>query len=166
MANDHAEGWTTLLEDYMLDRGYMSDLADEARFCAKRDLCRIGARVAIDLYFMTGERDYLEVGVASSSKHTDPFAAAGELLQSVTGFTPARVQAELNWYSLERAYPLSYLTGYHLVSRLRADLHSSQLARRSAEQTDRVFFERYLKSGNMPLSFLRRVFQHDGLLKR
>jgi uncharacterized protein (DUF885 family) len=166
MANDHAEGWTTLLEDYMLDRGYLSDLADEARFCAKRDLCRIGARVAIDLYFMTGERDYLEVGVASSSRHADPFAAAGELLQNVTGFTPARVQAELNWYSLERGYPLSYLTGYHLVSRLRADLHAAQLARRSAEQTDRLFFERYLKSGNMPLSFLRRVFQHDGLLER
>jgi uncharacterized protein (DUF885 family) len=165
MANDHAEGWTTLLEDYMLDVGYLSELADEARFCAKRDLCRIGARVAIDLYFMTGERDYLDVGMGTDRQQTDPFEAAGELLRTVTGFTPARVQAELNWYSVERAYPLSYLTGNQLASRLRADLRAAQAGRSSPEQTDRLFFERYLKAGNMPLSFLRRVFQHDGLLR-
>ncbi len=164
MANDHAEGWTTLLEDYMLDRGYLSELKDEARFCAKRDLCRIGARVAIDLYFMTGERDYLEVGMHTERSQSDPFEAAGELLQVVTGFTPGRVQAELNWYSLERGYPLSYLTGNQLVSRLRRDLHTAQAGRATPQQTDRLFFERYLRSGNMPLSFLRRVFQHDGLL--
>jgi uncharacterized protein (DUF885 family) len=85
-------------------------------------------------------------------------------LQAVTGFTPGRVQAELNWYSLERGYPLSYLTGNQLVSRLRRDLHTAQAGRATPQQIDRLFFERYLRSGNMPLSFLRRVFQHDGLL--
>ena len=64
-APDQAEGWTTMLEDYMLDQGYMGELVDEARFIGKRDLARIGARVAIDLFFMTGERDYLEVGVGN-----------------------------------------------------------------------------------------------------
>lgn len=164
MANDHAEGWTTLQEDYMLDQGYLTDLVDEARFCAKRDLCRIGARVAIDLFFMTGERDYLDVGMGTDPGRGDPFDAAGELLQSVTGFTAARVQAELNWYSLERAYPLSYLTGNQLASRLRSDLHAAQAGRETAARIDRLFFAKYLQSGNMPLSFLRRVFSHEGLL--
>jgi hypothetical protein len=27
-----------------------------------------------------------------------------------------------------------------------------------------MFFDRYLSSGNMPLAFLRRVFQHEGLI--
>jgi hypothetical protein len=163
MANDHAEGWTTLQEDYMLDQGYLSDLADEARFCAKRDLCRIGARVAIDLFFMTGQRDYLDVGLGTERGQSDPFEAAGHLLQTVTGFTPARVQAELNWYSMERGYPLSYLTGNQLAKRLRADVGSAA-SERSGAQSDRLFFEKYLASGNMPLSFLRRVFAHEGLI--
>jgi uncharacterized protein (DUF885 family) len=164
MANDHAEGWTTMLEDYMLDRGYMDDLADEARFCAKRDLSRIGARVAIDFFFMTGERDYLDVGLDIERGQSDPFTAAGELLRTVTGFTPGRVQAELNWYSLERGYPSSYLTGNRLVAKLRADLHAARGRELSTERLDRLFFERYLGSGNMPLSFLRRVFQNEGLI--
>lgn len=164
MANDHAEGWTTLQEDYMLDQGYLTDRVDEARFCAKRELCRIGARVAIDLFFMTGERDYLDVGVPLDPSLSDPFEAAGQLLQAVTGFTPGRVQAELNWYSLERGYPLSYLTGNQLALRLRADLHAAQAGRHTARQTDRLFFDRYLASGNMPLAYLRRVFAHEGLL--
>jgi len=171
-ANDHAEGWTTMLEDYMLDLGYMADLADEARFCTKRDLSRIGARVAIDLFFMTGERDYLDVGLGLERGQSDPFAAAGELLASVTGFTPGRVHAELSWYSFERGYPLSYLTGYRLVERLRADVHAAQRARGlgqdrgdlDADRVDRLFFERYLRSGNMPLSFLRRLFREEGLV--
>jgi len=164
MANDHAEGWTTMLEDYMLDRGYAEELADEVRFCAKRDLCRIGARVAIDLFFMTGARDYLDVGLGLDRGHADPFAAAGELLETVTGFTKGRVQAELNWYSIERGYPLSYLTGNQLVARLRRELHKAQAAQLSPERIDRMFFDRYLSSGNMPLAFLRRVFQREGLI--
>lgn len=171
-ANDHAEGWTTMLEDYMLDIGYMADLADEARFCTKRDLSRIGARVAIDLFFMTGERDYLDVGLGLERGQPDPFVAAGELLAAVTGFTPGRVHAELSWYSLERGYPLSYLTGYRLVERLRADVHAAHRAgglgpdrgELDASGVDRLFFERYLSSGNMPLAFLRRVFREEGLV--
>ena len=58
-AMEHAEGWTTMLEDYMLNIGYMGDLTAEARFTGKRDIARIGARVAIDLYFMTGDKSIL-----------------------------------------------------------------------------------------------------------
>ncbi len=168
-ACDQAEGWTTMLEDYLLDLGYMGELTDEARFVGKRDLARIGARVAIDLYFMTGERDYLDVGVDCDIQAEDPFVAAGNLLAAVTGFVPPRVQAELNWYSQQRGYPLSYLAGNHLVWQLKRDVAAAQAGRAAGEalsglELDRAFHQVYLESGNMPVSFLRRVYQHRGLL--
>jgi uncharacterized protein (DUF885 family) len=84
-AMEHAEGWTTMLEDYMLDIGYMGELTDEARFSAKRDISRIGARVAIDLYFMTGDKKFLDVGITVDISSEDPFINAGKLLQKSQG---------------------------------------------------------------------------------
>ncbi len=163
-AAEHAEGWTTMLEDYMLDLGYMGALEDEARFIGKRDISRIGARVAIDLFFMTGEKRYLDVGVQCDTSSDDPFVAAGNLLQAVTGFVPGRVQAELNWYSQERGYPLSYLTGNRMVWRMKTEIATAQAGRFEGLELDRAFHRIFLESGNMPLTRLRRVFQHEGLL--
>jgi len=160
----HAEGWTTMLEDYMLDQGYLGDLVDEARFATKRDISRIGARVAIDLYLMTGDRDFLEVGVPFDRDADAPWGLAGSLLQQVTGFTPGRVQAELNWYSQERGYPLSYLTGNRMVWDIKRGVQEAQAGRLDAQAIDRAFHRVYLESGNMPVSMLRRVFVHEGLL--
>ncbi len=163
-ANEHSEGWTTMLEDYMLDIGYKSELADEIRFCGKRDLSRIGARVAIDLFFMTGDKNYLDVGVDCDTSSSDPFVAAGALLQAVTGFVPGRVEAELNWYSQERGYPLSYLTGNRMVWQIKADLAESQAGQLEGLELDRRFHDIYLHSGNMPVRFLRQVFENQQLL--
>ncbi len=163
-AMDQAEGWTTMLEDYMLDRGYMPELADEARFIGKRDISRIGARVGIDLFFMTGDKSYLELGVPCDLSSEDPFVAANELLCTVTGFSAARAQAELNWYSQERGYPLSYLTGNHLVWQLKTEIANRQQGKLDGDALDRRFHEVYLAAGNMPLSSLRRVFAASGLL--
>ena len=161
---DHAEGWTTMLEDYMLDLGYAADLADEVRFCAKRDISRLGARVAIDLFFMSGDRGYLEVGVDCDLSPKDPFEAAGNLLVAVTGFVPERVEAELNWYSIERAYPLSYLTGNRAVWELKDRLREANRGKLEGLALDRKFHEIYLREGSMPVSFLDEVFTHHGLL--
>lgn len=147
--NDLAEGWTTMLEDYMLDQGYCSELADEVRFIAKRDIARIGARVAIDLYFMSGDKKYLDVGVKVDLSSDDPFVAAGNLLEKVTGFVPARVQAELNWYSQESGYPMSYLIGNHLMKQLKRDF----LAEHKSD--DFSFHSYILSQGKAPLAFLK-----------
>ena len=90
----------------------------------------------------------------------------------MTGFVPSRVQSELNWYSQERGYPLSYLTGNRLVWQLKHDLAETRRASApdalvsedDALALDREFHKLYLESGNMPLSFLRRVLRHQGLL--
>lgn len=163
-AMEHAEGWTTMLEDYMLDIGYMGELTDEARFCGKRDISRIGARVAIDLYFMTGDKKYLDVGIEVDVSSDDPFMNAGRLLQKVTGFVAGRVQGELNWYSQERSYPLCYLTGNQVVWELKRDMRRAQKGKLEGVALDKVFHNIYLKSGNMPLTFLRKVFEYEKML--
>jgi hypothetical protein len=160
-AMDQAEGWTTMLEDYMLDAGYLAERADAVRFVAKREIARIGARVAIDLFFMTGDPDTLEVGVDCDLSEDDPFAKAGSLLGAVTGFVPGRVRAELGWYSQERGYPLCYLTGNRLVWELRSEV-SRHLG--AGLDTDRRFHRAFLDAGSMPVSMLRRVMSRQGLL--
>lgn len=163
-AMDQAEGWATMLESYMLDIGYMGELTDEARLVGLRDLNRIGARVAIDLFFLTGDRGYLEVGVPFDDGSPDPFIVAGSLLRAVTGFVPGRVEAELNWYSQERGYPLSYLAGNRMVLELKRDVARAHAGRQDGLALDRRFHEVFLRAGNMPVRFLRRVFAHEGLL--
>lgn len=163
-ALEQAEGWTTMLEDYMLDIGYMGELTDEARFCAKRDISRIGARVAIDLYFMTGDKKYLDIGIDVDVTSEDPFVNAGRLLQKVTGFVPDRVQAELNWYSQERAYPLCYLTGNTMVWELKDDMAEAQKGKLEGRELDKAFHRMYLKAGQMPLTFLRKIFEHEKMV--
>lgn len=169
-ANEHAEGWTTMLEDYMLDVGYISDdLVDEVRFIAKREMSRLVARVGIDLYFMTGKRDYLNVGLdlgfnSADDYSDDVFENAAKLLKKATGFTDGRVQAELNWYSTEQSYPLSYLTGNRLVWKLKQDIQAANKKDLDALELDQAFHRIYLESGCMPVESLRSVFEHEGFL--
>jgi hypothetical protein len=169
-ANEHAEGWTTMLEDYMLDVGYISDdLVDEVRFIAKREMSRLVARVGIDLYFMTGKREYLNVGLdlgfnSENDYSEDVFENAAKLLKKATGFTDGRVQAELNWYSTEQSYPLSYLTGNRLVWKLKQDIQSANKKDLDALELDQAFHRVYLESGCMPVENLRSVFEHEGFL--
>ena len=166
-ANEHAEGWTTMLEDYMLDNGYVEDeLIDEVRFITKRDISRLVARVGIDLYFMSGDKRFLEVGLDLSFDSEDPFENAALLLKTATGFTDGRVQAELNWYSTEHGYPLSYLTGNRLVWELKNELAENNPKNLPSEDLDREFHRIYLESGCMPVSALRSVFSHEGLLQK
>ncbi|MFT5691345.1 MAG: hypothetical protein ACI92E_000673 [Oceanicoccus sp.] len=164
-APEHAEGWTTMLEDYMLDQGLVEDeILDEVRFITKRDISRLGARVGIDLFFMTGDKKYLELGFDLDYSDSDPFVNAGKLLKKATGFTDGRVQAELNWYSSERGYPLSYLTGNRMVWSLKNDIVAANKKNLSLNQLDKEFHRIYLHSGCMPVSSLRSVYQHEGFL--
>ncbi len=164
-ANEHAEGWTTMLEDYMLDQGYVNkELVDEVRFIAKREMSRLVARVGIDLYFMTGNKDYLDVGLDLEFDSLDPFVNAAKLLKEATGFTDGRVQAELNWYSTEQSYPLSYLTGNRLVWKLKEDITQTNKKNLDSKEIDQAFHRIYLESGCMPVNNLRNVFEELGFL--
>ena len=144
-----------MLEDYMLDIGYGGSLTDEIRFMAKREICRLSARVGIDLFFMTGRLDCLRLDGFEPEDGADVFRNAGRLLQSVTGFVPERINAELSWYSKERGYPLSYLTGNHLMWQLK---RRHDALERPSLAHDSKFFEFVLQGGNMPLALAARRF--------
>lgn len=164
-ANEHAEGWTTMLEDYMLDVGYIPvELVDEVRFIAKREMSRLVARVGIDLYFMTGNKDYLDVGLDLQFESKDVFENAAKLLKKATGFTDGRVQAELNWYSTEQGYPLSYLTGNRMVWEMKTEIVSKNLKGLDPSSLDQHFHQIYLRSGCMPVESLKKVFMNEGYL--
>ncbi len=164
-AQEHAEGWTTMLEDYVLDHGLLpEDMVDEARFVAQREIARLAARVGIDLYFMTGNARYLEIGYDLKPAQENAFDNAAELLRRATGFTDSRVQAEINWYSTERGYPLCYLTGNRMVWALKRDILGRNTKRLSVREIDREFHRIYLQSGCMPVKSLRKVFAYEGFL--
>lgn len=164
-ACEHAEGWTTMLEDYMLDIGYVEDdILDEVRFIAKREISRLVARVGIDLYFMSGDKQFLNVGLDLDFSSDDPFENAALLLKTATGFTDGRVQAELNWYSTEQGYPLSYLTGNRMVWELKDDIIAANKKSLPKDELDKEFHRIYLQSGCMPVTLLRDVYRHEGLL--
>ena len=163
---EHAEGWTTMLEEYMLDEGYMCNWEDEARFVGLLDLRRIGARVGIDLYFMTGNSEYLDLGVDFGKLTNSPFANAAKLLRKVTGFTPYRVKTEIDSYSQVPGYPLSYLVGNRLVWELKDDLAEEQGRKYRGRACDQLFHQIYLESGCMPIKYLRKVFEHEKLIPK
>ena len=131
-----------MLEDYMLDIGYVSDdIVEEVRFGTKREILRLVARVVIDLYFMTGKKDYVQVGLDLDFSSDDPFENAAKLLKTATGFTDGRVQAELNWYSSEQGYPLSYLTGNRMVWQLKQDIIDANKKQLDSDELDRQFHD-------------------------
>jgi len=164
-AIDQAEGWTTYMEDYMIDQGFIEkEMEDEIRFIGKMELARLGARVAIDLFFMTGDDKYLDIGAPIKIPDEDPFAKAASLLRYATGFTEGRLQSELNWHSQLRGTPLSYLTGNVLLNELKGAMMKKVGNKMPEKEFDRKFHDTYLKAGAMPLSFARSVFENKGLI--
>jgi uncharacterized protein (DUF885 family) len=161
--NTHAEGWTTYLEGFMSEAGFIKpEILDEYLLIALADFARLGARVAIDLYFMTGMDSYLNVIDNFTPRGDTPFARAKSLLIKATGFTDARSEGELNWYSRERGYPMCYLMGNRMVHDLKADLLTSL---GDAGQANRIFHEQYLQQGTMTIPLLRKVLRHKGFLR-
>jgi len=122
---------------------------------------------------MTGEDDYLDVGLdlgftnkegEENGYSDDVFENAAKLLKTATGFTDGRVQAELNWYSSEQSYPLSYLTGNRLVWQLKQDIQAVNKKELEPLALDQAFHKVYLESGCMPVESLRTVYKHQGYL--
>jgi uncharacterized protein (DUF885 family) len=111
----------------------------------------------------------LDLGLDTDESETggysdDVFVNAAKLLKTATGFTDGRVQAELNWYSSEQSYPLSYLTGNRLVWQLKQDIQAANKKDLGSLALDQAFHKVYLESGCMPVESLRTVFQNEGFL--
>ena len=70
----------------------------------------------------------------------------------------------MNWYSQSRGCPLSFLAGDHLVWQLKREVIAAQKGKLEGFDVDREFSRIYLESGHMPVRYLRRVFNHYGML--
>lgn len=163
--NTHAEGWTTYLEQFMSEIGFISDdIKEEYELIALADFSRLGARVAIDLFFMTGDESYLNVISGFEVKGDSMFGKAKSLLQRATGFTDARCEGELNWYSKQRGYPMCYLLGNIMTNNLKNEIIKSN-PNLNFREASKLFHKYYLEEGVMPHSFLREILVHKGLIK-
>lgn len=163
--NVHAEGWTTYLEQFMTDNGFISkDIKEEYELIALADFSRLGVRVAIDLFFMTGDENYINVISDFEIKGESMFDKAKCLLQRATGFTDARCEGELNWYSKERGYPMCYLLGNIMTNNLKNEIIKSN-PNLSFREASKLFHKTYLEEGVMPHGFLREVLINKGLIK-
>jgi len=158
---DLAEGFATYNEGYFLEQEYMKEALIESKFVTLRDFCRFGARVLIDLCFMTGNKAYLDAGFFELTQG-DLFENAELLLQKLCGFSLERCEAEVNWYSQAPGYPLSYLAGNFLTYKLKSDM--AQKTGLRGLDLDRKFHKAFLEAGCMPMSYLRKVFQNQRLV--
>lgn len=155
--NVHAEGRTTYLEWVMTDIWYIDEeIKNEYTLIALSDFARLGARVAIDLYFMSWKEKYLNIIEWYKPQWESQFDKAKDLLIKVTNFSSARAEWELNWYSLERWYPMCYLVWNKLTWELQKYVLSN-----FDDKTEwlKFFHKTYLQEWNLPLNLLKRIFE-------
>jgi len=160
--NSHSEGWTTYLEDFMTKINYVDDeIKNEYVLISLSDFARLGARVGIDLYFMSGDENYLNIIENFTPTGNTKFEKAKSLLKKATGFTDARCEGELNWYSRERGYPMVYLIGNQELYKLKNEILS-----KSSNKVDstKKFHSIYLKEGTMPLHYLKKILKFKNLI--
>lgn len=130
------EGWAHYCEEEAKRLGF--EASDENLFVQAVDEAWRAARVLIDVNIQSGTWNF-DQGVECLLKHTDMNRTAAE--------------AELKWYSQAPGYPLSYLTGKHLLFKLKDELKNIF----KADFTDKNFHDLVLREGSLPI-FLGREF--------
>jgi uncharacterized protein (DUF885 family) len=96
------EGWTLWVEQMTVDLRVTRN--PYARLGQLHDALWRAHRILVDCGLQTGSMDY---------------AAACRHLQRHVGFTAARAQGDVNWYTAAPTVPMSYLLGKHELLRLK-----------------------------------------------
>jgi hypothetical protein len=125
------EGWTLWCERMCVDHGIYRQ--PEARLQQLHDALWRACRIVIDCGLHSGSLTY---------------NAAVRLLIDRVGFTRARAQGDVNWYTSAPTVPMSYLLGRLELERLRARL----IARDG--WTDRRFNDYILSFGAIPWNWI------------
>jgi uncharacterized protein (DUF885 family) len=145
-ATEYIEGWAVYAERMMKEAGF--DDTPAHRYIFQTDIVWRACRIILDVKLHRGQIE-LEEAVAFMIERT--------------GFERPAAVAEVNWYTAEPTYPLSYLYGRHMIEQLRADV-----ARRMGPAFSLKFFhDTFIYGGTMPVSFTRRLFETrlDGLAR-
>lgn len=138
-AVETVEGWAHYCEAMMKENGFGDDPA--TRFAQMLDQLWRAARIVIDVDLHCGRMT---------------FDQAVDFLVTECGFERPGAIGEVKRYSYTPAYPLSYLTGKHLILQLRRDVKKG-LGR---QYTDKFFHDTYLYAGSIPMRYMRRIFEY------
>ena len=140
-APEFHEGWAMYCEQMMLEEGFED--TPRRRVMVATDAIWRAARVVLDIRLHRGE-----IGLDEAT----------DFLVAHTGFERPVARAEVDRYSQTPGYALSYLLGKVLVLRLRAD----EQARLGSAFSLKAFHDALLYSGNLPVSFHRRLLAGEG----
>lgn len=138
-AVESVEGWAHYCEAMMKEKGFGDDPA--TRFAQMLDQLWRAARIVIDVDLHCGRMT---------------FDGAVEFLVTECGFERPGAVAEVKRYSYTPAYPLSYLTGKHLILALRKDVKKGL----GKQYSDKFFHDTYLYAGSIPMRYMRRLFEY------
>ncbi|MBF0544829.1 MAG: DUF885 domain-containing protein [Candidatus Riflebacteria bacterium] len=131
------EGWAHYCEEETKRMGF--EASDENLFMQTKDEAWRAARVLID------------INTHSGSWNLDK---AVDFLVETVGIPKSAALAELSWYSQLPGYPLSYLTGKHLLYNLREEMRASF----GRDFTHRDFHDIVLNEGSLPIFIAREYY--------
>jgi uncharacterized protein (DUF885 family) len=140
-APEFHEGWGMYCEQMMLEAGFEDTPA--RRVIVATDAIWRACRIVLDIGLHRGRMGIEE---------------AIDLLVEHTGFERPVARAEVHRYTQTPGYNLSYLLGKVLLLRLRA----AEQERLGAAFTLKGFHDALLYSGNLPISFHRRLLAGEG----
>jgi uncharacterized protein (DUF885 family) len=138
-AVETVEGWAHYCEQMMKERGFGDDPA--TRFAQMLDQLWRAARIVIDVDLHCGRMT---------------FDQAVDYLVTECGFERPGAIGEVKRYSYTPAYPLSYLTGKHLILQLRKDVKKGL----GKQYSDKFFHDTYLYAGSIPMRYMREIFEY------
>ncbi len=133
------EGWAHYCEDMMKAQGYSADPA--TKFVQMQDQVWRACRILIDIDLHTGKMS---------------FDQAVEMLVREAGMERPGAVAEVKRYTYTPAYPLSYLTGKHLILALRKEVQTGL----GKQYSDKFFHDTFLYAGSIPLTYMRQIFAY------
>ncbi len=138
-AVETVEGWAHYCEDMMKEEGYSADPA--TRFVQMQDQLWRACRILIDIGLHMRRMSFDE---------------AVEMLVKEAGMERPGAVAEVKRYTYTPAYPLSYLTGKHLILQLRKEVRRGL----GTQYSDKFFHDTYLYAGSIPLTHMRGLFAY------
>jgi uncharacterized protein (DUF885 family) len=133
------EGWAHYGEQMMKEQGFDADPA--TKFAQMTDQIWRACRIIIDIDLHSRRMTFDE---------------AVDFLAKETGMERPGAVAEVKRYSFTPAYPLSYLTGKHLILQLRRDVRKGL----GKQYSDKFFHDTYLYAGSIPLRYMRALFAY------
>lgn len=140
-ATEFIEGWGMYCEQMMLEQGFEDTPA--RRVTVATDAIWRAVRIILDIRLHRGEMSVDE---------------AVDFLVEHTGFERPVARAEVQRYTTDPGYNLSYLLGKVLLLRLRTD----ERARLGPDFSLKAFHDALLYSGSLPVSYHRRLLAGEG----